>query len=179
MAGHQRRSMPPPPLKWQPEQFIWLKELFALRDRLLVPSNRWPVGSGGGGAPPPGKSPLTDTDLAAVGGRGSALLRPRRQHCRRQGAVARTIDRSRGVAIRRSRFRQGEDIECPSGSGFGLEIGHDAGENRARRSDRADPGRRKRTAPAQPPTPDRMADIFMPVRSFVRRSAGRRCRSRS
>src|ERR1700741_2441253 len=121
--------MPPPPLKWQPEQFISPNNCLPSAIACLFPSKRWPIGSGGGGAAPPGKSPLTDTALgprSAAGGAASFCA---------NAPSAMTVDRARTaigrrrrLAASRSGFRQGENIECPSGRGFGLEIRHDAGE---------------------------------------------------
>src|ERR1700722_6057668 len=118
--------MPPPPLKWQPEQFIWPNRSFPAAIACLFPSNRWPIGSGGGGAAPPGKSPLTDTALGPRSAAGAASFCADASLVPTASNVTRTIAESRSVATRRSGFRQGEDIERPSGCGFRLEIGHDA-----------------------------------------------------
>src|SRR5450755_4429184 len=92
----------------------------------LLPSNRVPIGSCGGGVPPLGKRPVTEISLGpccasgAVSGCADALL----------AATASTVTTAKGksrvAAAHRSGFRQGEDIERPSRCGFGLEIRHDA-----------------------------------------------------
>src|ERR1700722_7758423 len=71
--------MPPPPLKWQPVQFIWLNSCWPSAMASLCPSNRPPIASGGdGGATPLGKRLVTETSLGPrPRAWGSVLLRPR------------------------------------------------------------------------------------------------------
>src|SRR5271154_6612151 len=119
--------MPPPPLKWQPVQFIWLNSCSPSAIASLFPSNRPPIASGGGGgALPLGNRLVTETwlgprpALGAVSCCAPALL------AATATAAPRAIGRSRAMTADRSGFRQGKYIKRPSGCSLRLEIRHDA-----------------------------------------------------
>src|SRR6201994_771325 len=158
--------MPPPPLKWQPLQFIWPNSSFPAAIASLFPSNRVPIRSNGGGAPPLGKRPVTEISLGpccasgAVSCCADALL----------AATASTVTRAKGsrrlAAARSSGFRQGEDIERPSGCGFRLEIRHDAVHaKRAGGIPRIKVARDNGACPAADPRQD--GDVFVAVRTTI------------
>src|ERR1700743_2732977 len=159
--------MPPPPLKWQTVHFIWPNSSSPAAMASLFPSNRAPIGSCGGGAPPLGKRPVTKTWLgpccasgAAVSCCADALL------ATTATTVTRAKGRSRVAAAHRSRFRQGENIERPSGCGFHLEIRHDAVHaERAGGIPRIKVAGDDGACPAAYPRQD--GDIFVPVRPTI------------
>src|ERR1700728_154537 len=120
--------MPPPPLKWQPEQFIWSISCAPSAMASLFPSNRCPIASGGrgGGAPPLGNRLVTETSLGPRPALGAVSCCAPALLAATANTATRAIGRSRTITADRSGFRQGEDIERPSGCGFRLEIRHDA-----------------------------------------------------
>src|ERR1700733_5969388 len=159
--------MPPPPLKWQPVQFIWPNSCSPSAMASLFPSNRAPIGSGGsGGATPLGKRLVTETwlgprpALGAVSCCACALLAVT------ANTAARAIGRGRAMTPHRSGFRQGEDIERPSGCGFRLEIRHDADHaERAGGIARVEVAGDDGACPAAHPGQD--GDILAPVRPTI------------
>src|ERR1700756_2267550 len=157
--------MPPPPLKWQPVQFIWPNNSFPAAMAGLLPSNRAPIGSCGGGPPPLGKRPVTAISLGpcCASGAVSCCAEP-------ISGTASTAKKAKGksrvAAACRSGFRQGEDIERPSGCGFRLEIRHDAVHAKCaggipRIKVAGDDGARPAADPRQ------NGDIFVPVRTSI------------
>src|SRR6201994_765166 len=158
--------MPPPPLKWQPEQFIWSNSSFPDAMARLFPSNRAPIGSFGGGAPPLGKRPVTKTSLGPCCAAGTVSCCADALLAATGSAATRAKGRSRVATARRSGFRQGEDIERPSGCGFRLEIRHDAVHAECaggipRIKVAGDDG----AGPAADPRQD--GDIFVPIRATI------------
>src|SRR3984885_4902543 len=132
----------------------------------LLPSNRVPSRPNGGGAPPLGKRPLTEIPLGRCSAAGAvsccadALL----------AATASTATKAKGTsrvaAARRSGFRQGEDIERPSGCGFRLEIRHESVHaKRAGGIPRIKVAGDDGASPAADPRQD--GDIFMSVRTTI------------
>src|ERR1700751_2226920 len=131
-----------------------------------LPSNRAPIGSCGGGAPPLGKRPVTKTSLGPCCASGAVSCCADALLAAPAKTVTRAKDKSRVAAAHRSGFRQGEDIERPSGCGFRLEIRHDA--KHAKRAGgiprikvAGDDGAR----PAADPRKD--GDIFVAVRTTI------------
>src|ERR1700722_11638577 len=118
--------MPPPPLKWQPVQFIWPNSSLPAAMAGLLPSNRVPIRSNGGGEPPLGKRPVTAISLGPCCASGAAACCADASLLATASIVTRAKGKSRVAAGCHSGFRQGEDIERPSGCGFRLEIRHDA-----------------------------------------------------
>src|ERR1700751_5113242 len=158
--------MPPPPLKWQPLQFIWPNSSFPAAIASLFPSNRVPIRSNGGGAPPLGKRPVTAISLGPCCASGAVSCCADALLAATASTATRAKARSRVAAARRSGFRQGEDIERPSGCSFRLEIRHDA--DHAKRAGgiprikvAGDDGAR----PAADPRKD--GDIFVAVRTTI------------
>src|SRR3984957_19699809 len=132
----------------------------------LLPSNRVPIRSNGGGAPPLGKRPLTEISFGpccasgAVACCADALL----------AATASTATKAKGTsrvaAARRSGFRQGEDIERPSGCGFRLEIRHEpVHAERAGRVPRVKVAGNDGARPAAHPRED--VHLLVPVRPTI------------
>src|SRR5271169_1402508 len=158
--------MPPPPLKWQPLQFIWPYSSSPFAMASLFPSNRAPIGSCGGGAPPLGKRPVTKISLGPCCASGAVSCCAEALLAATASTATRAKGRSRVAAARRSGFRQGEDIERPSGCGFRLEIRHEP--VHAKRAGRilrikvaGDDGARPTADPRQD------GDIFVPVRTTI------------
>src|ERR1700730_16036396 len=157
--------MPPPPLKWQPVQFIWPNSSFPAAMANWFPSNRAPIGSCGGGVPPLGKRPETETSLGPCCAAGTvscadALLAERASNVRR------AIGRSCVAAVHRSGFGESEDIECSSGCGFRLEIRHDAVHaKRAGGIPRIKIAGHDGACPAADSRQD--GDVFVPVRTTI------------
>src|ERR1700733_8229290 len=118
--------MPPPPLKWQPVQFIWPNSSFPAAMASWFPSNRAPIRSCGGGAPPLGKRPVTEISLGPCCAAGAVSCCADALLAEGANNVRRAIGRSCVAAEHRSGFGESEDIERPSGCGFRLEISHDA-----------------------------------------------------
>src|ERR1700733_7866184 len=113
--------MPPPPLKWQPVQFIWLNSCWPSVMASLFPSNRPPIASGGdGGATPLGKRLVTETSLGPRPALGAVSCCAPALFVATTSTAARAIGRSRAMAAGRSGFRQREYIERPSGAGLEL-----------------------------------------------------------
>src|ERR1700733_5460227 len=92
----------------------------------LLPSNRVPIRSNGGGAPPLGKRPVTAISLGPCCASGAVACCADAVLAATASTATRTKSRSRVATAHRLGFRQGEDIERPSGCGFRLEIRHDA-----------------------------------------------------
>src|ERR1700754_488395 len=158
--------MPPPPLKWQPVQFIWPNS--SLPDAMadLFPSNRAPIGSRGGAVPPLGKRPVTKTSLGPCCASGAASCCAEALVAATASTATRAKGTSRVAAARRSGFRQGEDIERPSGCGFRLEVRHDAGHaERAGGIPRIKVAGNDGACPAADPRQD--GDILVPVRTTI------------
>src|SRR5271166_4017066 len=118
--------MPPPPLKWQPVQFIWLNSCSPSAIASLLSSNRAPTGSCAGGAPPFGKRPVTETDSGPRSASGAAPCCAVASLAERARNVTTAIGSRCGPATFGSGSRQGEDIERPSGCSLRFEISHDA-----------------------------------------------------
>src|ERR1700735_95423 len=119
--------MPPPPLKWQPVQFIWANRSSPSVMASLFPSNRPPIASGGrGGVAPLGKRLVTETSLGPRPALGAVSCCAPALLAATANTATTAIGRMRAMTAHRSGFRQGEDIERPSGCGFRLEIRHDA-----------------------------------------------------
>src|SRR5579863_2494163 len=117
--------MPPPPLKWQPVQFLWPNSSWPSAMASLFPSNRSPIASGGRvGVAPLGKRVVTETSLGPRPALGAVSCCAPALLAATASIAARAIGRSATTA--RSGFRQGEDIERSSGCGLRLEIRHDA-----------------------------------------------------
>src|ERR1700752_5400578 len=158
--------MPPPPLKWQPVQFIWPNSSFPAAIAALFPSNRAPIGSFGGGVPPLGNRPLTETSLGPCCAAGAVSCCADALLAATANTVTRAKDKSRVAAAHRSGFRQGEDIERPSGCGFRLEIRHDAVHAKcAGGIPRIKVARDDGARPAADPRQD--GDICVPVRTSI------------
>src|SRR3984957_10249108 len=158
--------MPPPPLKWQPVRFIWLKSSFPAAMADLFPSNRAPIGSSGGGVPPLGKRPVMKTSLGPCCASGALSCCADALLAERANNESRAIGRSCVPAVRRSGFGESEDIERPSGCGFRLEICHDADHaERAGRIPRVKVAGHDGACPAADPRED--GDVFAPVRTTI------------
>src|SRR5580700_10824649 len=158
--------MPPPPLKWQPVQFIWLNSCSPSAMASLFPSNRFPIASGGGGAPPLGKRLVTETSLGPRPALGAVSCCAPALLAATTSTAARAIGRSRAMTAHRSGFRQREYIERPSGCGLRLEIRHDADHaERAGRIARVEVAGDDGARPAAYSRQD--GDIFVPVRPAI------------
>src|ERR1700733_16050142 len=158
--------MPPPPLKWQPVQFIWPNS--SLPDAMagLLPSNRAPIGSCGGGPPPLGKRPVTAISLGPCCASGAVSCCAEALLAAKASTATRAKGKSHVAAACRSGFRQGENIERPSGCGFRLEIRHDAGHTkRAGRILRIKVAGDDGARPSADPRQD--GDVFVPVRTTI------------
>src|SRR6201999_4423481 len=132
----------------------------------LLPSNRVPIGSWGGRAPPLGKRPVTKTSLGPCCASGALSCCADALLAATASTVTRAKGRSRVAAAHRSGFRQGEDIERPSGCGFCLEIRHDAGHaERAGGIPRIEVAGDDGACPAADSRQD--GDIFVPVRPTI------------
>src|ERR1700733_571866 len=158
--------MPPPPLKWQPVQFIWLNSCSPSAMASLFPSNRFPIASGGSGAPPLGKRLVTETSLGPRPALGAVSCCAAALLAATANTVARATGSSRAMTARRSGFRQGEDIERPSGCGLRVGTRHDAihaeGAGRIARVEVAGDDGACPTAYAR-----QDGDIFAPVRTTI------------
>src|SRR5271154_716314 len=158
--------MPPPPLKWQPVQFIWPNSSFPAAMAGLFPSNRVPIGSCGGEVPPLGKRPVTEISLGPCCASGAVSCCSEALLATTASAATRAKGSSRVAAAHRSGFRQGEDIERPSGCGFRLEIRHEAVHaKRAGRIPRIKVARDDGARPAAHARQD--GDIFVSVRTTI------------
>src|ERR1700751_1385780 len=158
--------MPPPPLKWQPLQFIWPNSSFPAAMASLFPSKRAPIASCGGRAPPLGKRPVTKTSLGPCCASGALSCCADALLAATASPGTRAKGRSRVAAAHRSGFRQGEDMERPSGCGFRLEIRHDAVHaKRAGGIPRIKVAGDDGAWPAADPRQD--GDIFVPVRTSI------------
>src|ERR1700728_4614747 len=159
--------MPPPPLKWQPVQFIWPNSSWPSAMASLFPSNRPPIASGGrGGVAPLRKRLVTETSLGPRPALGAVPCCAPALLAATTSTAVRAIDRSRATTAHRSGFRKREHIERPSGCGLRLEIRHNA--DHAERAGRiarvkvtGDDGAR----PAAYPRQD--GDIFVAVRPAI------------
>src|ERR1700758_4832712 len=159
--------MPPPPLKWQPVQFIWPNKSWPSAMANLFPSNRPPIASGGrGGVAPLGKRLVTETSLGPRPAPGAVSCCAPALLAATASTAATAIGRSRATTAHRSGFREREHIERPSGCGLRLEIRHNA--DHAERTGRiarvqitGDDGAR----PAACPRED--SDIFVAVRPAI------------
>src|ERR1700760_2665061 len=159
--------MPPPPLKWQPLQFIWPNSSFPAAIASLFPSNRVPIRSNGGGAPPLGKRPVTAISLGPCCASGAVSCCADALLAERASNVRRAIGRSCVATVHRSGFGESEDIERPSRCGFRFEIRHDAVHaKRAGGIPRIKVARNDGARPATDPRQD--GDIFVPVRTTIR-----------
>src|ERR1700760_5149253 len=132
----------------------------------LLPSNRVPIASCGGGEPPLGKRPVTAISLGPCCASGAAACCADVLLAATASIATRTKGRSRVAAACRSGFRQGEDIERLSGCGLRLEIRHEP--VHAKRTGgiprikvAGDDGAR----PAADPRQD--GDVFAPVRTTI------------
>src|SRR5277367_276883 len=132
----------------------------------LLPSNRAPIGSRGGGAPPLGKRPVTEISLGPCCASGAVSCCAEALLAATASTATRAKGSSRVSAAFRSGFRQGEDIERPSGCGFRLEIRHDADHaERAGRIVRVKVAGNDGARPAAYSRQD--GDIFVPVRPAI------------
>src|ERR1700734_750952 len=101
--------MPPPPLKWQPVQFIWLNSCWPSAMASLFPSNRPPIASGGdGGATPLGKRLVTETSLGPRPALGAVSCCAPALLVATTSTAATAIGGGRARNLDRSGFRQGE-----------------------------------------------------------------------
>src|SRR3984957_12534546 len=158
--------MPPPPLKWQPVQFIWLNSCSPSAMASLFPSNRFPIASGGGGAPPLGKRLVTETSLGPRPALGAVSCCAPALLAATASTAASAIGWSRAMTAPRSGFRQGGYIERPSGCGFRLRARHNPDHavlacRVARVKVTGDDG----SPPAAYPRQD--GDIFVPIRPAI------------
>src|ERR1700722_6359591 len=132
----------------------------------LLPSNRVPIRSNGGGAPPLGKRPLTEISFGPCCASGAVACCADALLATTASTAARTKGRSRVAAAHRSGFRQGEDIERPSGCGFRLEIRHESVHaKRAGGIPRIKVAGDDGASPAADPRQD--GDIFVSVRTTI------------
>src|SRR5271156_712378 len=159
--------MPPPPLKWQPVQFIWANSSSPSVMASLCPSNAFPFASGGRGVGAPlGKRLVTETSLGPRPALGAGSCCAPALLAATASTAATAIGRSRAMTFDRSGFRQGEHIERPSGCSFCLEIRHDA--DHAERAGRVARVKVAGDDGARPAAYSRQdSDIFVPVRPAI------------
>src|SRR3984885_13728412 len=132
----------------------------------LLPSNRVPIRSNGGGAPPLGKRPVTAISLGPCCASGAVSCCADALLAATASTATRAKGKSRVAAACRSGFRQGEDIERPSGCGFRLEIRHDAVHaKRAGGIPRIKVPGDNGACPTADPRED--GDVFVPVRTTI------------
>src|SRR5271154_7416128 len=132
----------------------------------LLPSNRVPIRSNGGGEPPFGKRPVTAISLGPCCASGAAACCADALLAATASTATRAKGRSRVAAACRSGFRQSEDIKRPSGCGFRLEIRHEpVNAKRAGRILRIKVAGDDGACPTADPRQD--GDIFVPVRTTI------------